>query len=235
MEALAGICDAVLVAIDGSATAEAAVDWAASQAVAHGRTLLVLTAVNQPASSEVADSIAEFGGSASLKRVRNKARRREEHAREILRQTQERVVARFPTLHIETLVFSGHPQDALREHASRACLTVIGSRGLGPLRSRLLGSVGLWATRHIEHPLAVVRPAGRRRLGTQCVDPTCKSTLMMRPSEANLREDVWGRQMDAALEGAHGVTVVVLPAQSALWDWFAETCYADSAREALSD
>ena len=79
-----------------------------------------------------------------------------------------------------------------------------------------------------------MRPLEHGRLGTQREDSTCEITLMTRPSEANLRENVWGRQMDAALEHAHGVAVIVLPAQSELWGWFAESS-GDAARGALHE
>lgn len=60
--------------------------------------------------------------------------------------------------HVERLAVSGDPADELARAAAdrRAALLVVGSRGRGPVRAALLGSVSAGITRHSPCPVLIV-------------------------------------------------------------------------------
>ena len=75
------------------------------------------------------------------------------------------------TLHIELVAedldvsvhrLKDDPRDALVEVSADAALLVLGSRGLGMLRSALLGSVSASVARHARCPVVVCRPSHER-------------------------------------------------------------------------
>ncbi|WP_193614237.1 universal stress protein [Nocardioides lijunqiniae] len=88
----------------------------------------------------------------------------------------------FPGLPVETVVRRAHPRQALLDLAARASLLVVGSRGHGPLRSVLLGSVSVGLVREAACPVVVVRPhhAGVVRRGVLVGDDgTADSTPVL--------------------------------------------------------
>ena len=68
--------------------------------------------------------------------------------------------------HVERLAVSGDPADELARAAAdrSAALLVVGSRGRGPVRAALLGSVSAGVTRHSSRPVLIVPhdPAARQ-------------------------------------------------------------------------
>ena len=62
--------------------------------------------------------------------------------------------------HIERLAVSGEPAETLTRAASdrNAALLVLGSRGRGPFRAALLGSVSARVARLADRPVLVVPP-----------------------------------------------------------------------------
>lgn len=194
----------VLVATDGSITAEAAVDWAATRAAALEANLLILTVVAAPSSAELRDSAAEFGGSAAQTRQFHRAERHEKRAQDLLDRAAARVAIDHPDLWVFTRIFAGSRQEALRTYSSKASLTVIGSRGLGTVRSSLLGSLGLWAARHLHTPLAIVRSADHAR--------------HVNPDEVAVVAGLDDAALSSLIEHAHGVVVVAPSGQPALLD-----------------
>lgn len=64
---------------------------------------------------------------------------------------------RDPRLRLETVLVPGEPREVLRELSRDAALLVIGSRGLGPLRGFLVGSVALPTVAHAQCPVVLVR------------------------------------------------------------------------------
>jgi nucleotide-binding universal stress UspA family protein len=58
---------------------------------------------------------------------------------------------------VERSVVAGHAAEVLTEAARGASLLVVGARGLGPLRSALLGSVSQYAAQSSACPVAIVR------------------------------------------------------------------------------
>jgi nucleotide-binding universal stress UspA family protein len=72
----------------------------------------------------------------------------------------ERVLApwrsKFPAVDVTSALRTDAPPRALHEAAGRAGLLVVGSRGLGPIRRLLLGSVGQAVLQHPPCSVAVV-------------------------------------------------------------------------------
>lgn len=126
----------VVVATDGSADADLAVDWAAEEAMRRSASLLILTA-QSPAEAWSEPPRA---------------------ALDIVDLAADRVRRHFPGLTVATKVVQGDPRQALQEYQERAALVVLGSRGLNALRTIWLGSVSYWATRHLQVPTVIVRP-----------------------------------------------------------------------------
>lgn len=67
-------------------------------------------------------------------------------------------VRQHPDLEINLQVLTGSTKQRLLEVSGSAHLLVLGSRGFGPVRSTLLGSVGTAVTRAAVCPTVVVRP-----------------------------------------------------------------------------
>lgn len=123
---------AVVVATDGSADADFAVDWAAGEARARTSPLLIASAYWPEESAATAAKVAEVSA--------------------------DRVRQRFPDVAVETMVVEGDPREVLIEVQDRAAIVVLGARGLNVLRTVWLGSVSYWAARHLQVPVVVVKP-----------------------------------------------------------------------------
>lgn len=135
----------VIVGIDGSSSARAAIDWALRR-TGKGDTLVLLHAWRLPAVSGLempVASLADF----------------EVAANRLAKETMDELDVdpeTGPT--VESLVISGHPGPALIEAASEpeADLIVVGSRGYGGFRGMLLGSVSTYVIHHADCPVAVI-------------------------------------------------------------------------------
>jgi nucleotide-binding universal stress UspA family protein len=77
---------------------------------------------------------------------------------ELLTTTAQKVRARCPSTEVHTRVITNDARQALLALAHRASIVVVGSRGHGPVRSLLLGSVSAAVARHAACPVVVVRP-----------------------------------------------------------------------------
>jgi len=146
---------AVVVGVDGSEASAGALDWAAEQAVLEGRPLTVLHAGGtwnipdleiDPATVQAAmhaEGRAILQGACAL--------------------VEER--ARVPEL--RSVLVTDDPRSALLDASDHAFLLVLGSRGRGPVKSLLMGSVGITLTQHARCTVVVRRPhhAGAGRAG----------------------------------------------------------------------
>lgn len=151
----------VVVAIDGSAASEAAVDWAAIEAQSRHEALLIMTAcppIQVPASAQDGLQVAMMSSVFDAARLQSKERH------EIVERAADRVRKHHPDLVVTTEVFDGDPRLALELYEHVASVVVLGSRGLGSVRTLFLGSVSFWATRHLEVPTVVVRPPDLERV-----------------------------------------------------------------------
>jgi nucleotide-binding universal stress UspA family protein len=135
----------VVVGIDGSDEAEAALRWAASQAELTGAELRVVTAWHVPAMAY---------GSGSPIPVDTGFERA---SQEVL----DRAVKEVHNLHagvaVSTRIVQGPSAPVLLEAATGAALLVVGSRGHGAFAGMLLGSVSEHCVTHADCPVVVVR------------------------------------------------------------------------------
>lgn len=142
--------ESVVAAADGSAEADEAVRWAAEQAALERRPLVVFTAVRQsPAmiGSWPGPTYTAPAGelTATAQAVAEAATALAMHHR--------------PGLTTHTVSVALDPRTALADLTSQVHLLVLGSRGRGPLVSKLLGSVGASVVRHAACPVIICRPS----------------------------------------------------------------------------
>lgn len=148
----------IVVGYDGSPSARDALDWAVDQAVAERRPLTIAYAAS-PSDSMWMDQ-AGFD-------QRTGERARLTVGQGMLAEARAAATSRAPDLEIHDLLRAADPRDVLIRASQDAASVVLGSRGRGPVRSLLLGSVGVAVTRHAQCPVIVHRPskAGVEREG----------------------------------------------------------------------
>lgn len=141
----------IIVGVDGSADAERALRWAAEQAALERRHLAVVavSGLNQVPTVAWANAASSYviPPAELAERVQTVADEAAESARRLQ-----------PGLTVTAHAAHGDPRDVLVELSPAAHLVVVGSRGRGVLRSRLLGSVSTTVVRHAESPVVVCRP-----------------------------------------------------------------------------
>jgi len=162
----------IVVGIDGSESSKRAAAWAAVQAAAEGRGLTLAHAILPPDSAWIDYApMSEHG----FDRVRTEAEEMLAEARSVVSRYAGRAV-----IHEYTRV--ADPRDLLLDLAEGAAEVVVGSRGRGPVRSLLLGSVGVTLTRHTPCPVVVHRPGSEGRVHTSIiagVDGTARSRVVL--------------------------------------------------------
>jgi nucleotide-binding universal stress UspA family protein len=140
----------VVVGVDGSEPAAAALDWAARQASLENRQLAVVHGCGLPgAMHDFEDIVANERG---LKSV----------GRSIVREAVQDVRLADPTIGVESVVTMGHPERVLLEASESADMLVLGARGRGTVASALLGSVSAVVARESMCPVVVVRAFDER-------------------------------------------------------------------------
>ncbi|QIK76784.1 universal stress protein [Nocardioides piscis] len=141
----------IIVGVDGSADAERALRWAAEQAALERRHLAVVavSGLNQVPTAAWANAAGSYVIPPAELAAQMQAAA--DDAAGSARRLQPGLTVSAHTAH-------GDPRDVLVELSADAHLVVVGSRGRGVLRSRLLGSVSATVARHAESPVAVCRP-----------------------------------------------------------------------------
>lgn len=142
---------AIVAAVDGSDPALQAARWAATQARLEGRPLLLVHVSGRarptPTTLRTApdgDDIVWLDDSIRTSRM-------------LLEETTDVVCSAVPGVSIRSTSVRGDARDVLSEIRD-AHLLVLGSRGRGAVRSRLLGSVSAHVAKTVRTPLVVVRP-----------------------------------------------------------------------------
>ena len=142
----------VVVGVDGSRPADQALDWAAEQAALEHRALTLVHALGPMGTS----GTAWLDQAAVNRRDILDAMRREGH--ELLERAAQRALRRHPHLEVREVLRMVDPREALLELSQDATMVVLGSRGRGPVRSLVLGSVSVGVSRHAACPVVVLRP-----------------------------------------------------------------------------
>jgi nucleotide-binding universal stress UspA family protein len=142
---------AVVVGVDGSPDALAAIDWACADAARRHRPLRIVHAYLSP----VVYSPLAPGPVASYEQALR------ETAQDILAEATARARAIAPSLRITTEMPVQQAATALIFASQHADLVVVGNRGLGGFAGLLVGSVGVQLAAHAACPVVVVRPRVR--------------------------------------------------------------------------
>lgn len=145
----------IVVAVDGSADADRAVQWAAEQAFLERRRLVVMTVAR-----EIHPLAAAGVGAAYIYPVEDILLR----ARTVADAAVELAVQHRPGLDVESVAVPGEPGPVLIAISADADLLVLGSRGRGPVRSKALGSVSTSVSRHAACPVVVCRPGSELKV-----------------------------------------------------------------------
>ena len=136
----------VVVGVDGSRGAAAALRVAAEEAAQRGLPLRIVCAWEPAAGTYVGEAFAPTADGFV---------EAEHHAEEVLRTALERVAV-GAAVETEALAVEGSPAKVLIEQARDAALLVVGSRGRGAAASLLLGSVSQKLSHHAPCPLVIV-------------------------------------------------------------------------------
>ncbi|WP_063052544.1 universal stress protein [Nocardia arthritidis] len=138
----------ILVGVDGSPVALAALRWAAVDAARHEVPLHLLYAIG---------ALGEFGSGFELGQFDfDSYRRGGLDALETARATAVAESASIAQLDISTELVDAPPIPLLRDRSRTARLLVVGTHGLGAVNRRLLGSVSTALARHAACPVAVI-------------------------------------------------------------------------------
>jgi len=135
----------VVVGVDGSEPAAAALDWAVRQAAVEGRELIVVHACGVPgAMQDFEDIVANERGLMSV-------------GRSIAREAVREARLTDATIGVDSIVTMGHAETVLGEASESADLVVLGARGRGTVASALLGSVSATLARESHCPVIIIR------------------------------------------------------------------------------
>ncbi|TNM39683.1 universal stress protein [Nocardioides albidus] len=143
--------NSIVVATDGSDDADRAVRWAAEQAFLERRPLTVLSVVHGPEVPTAAwngmSPVYSWDPAQAL-----------DEARAVAREAADVALHLHPGLDVSVAARFGRPRQVLVEISRDVTLLVLGSRGRGVLRSKLLGSVSAAVSRDAGCPVVVCRP-----------------------------------------------------------------------------
>jgi nucleotide-binding universal stress UspA family protein len=144
----------VVVGMDGSGDARAALMFAMGEAAMRRSVLRVAVAVRLP----------DYGLAAPTKMTLPSPQELIDDVRKAAQTYVDEAVAAYGDgadgLPVEVAVMFGHPGEVLCSSAATAELLVVGHRGRGAVASAIIGSVGLHCVLHASCPVVVVRPDG---------------------------------------------------------------------------
>jgi nucleotide-binding universal stress UspA family protein len=136
----------VVVGVDGSSRSEAAIAFAFQEADELGEGLTALHAWYDITRT----------GTGTMMPLGYDPREVEEEERLALAESMAGWQEKFPDVQVRHRVVVGHPVQALINESAGSRLVVVGSRGLGSVRSIVLGSVSHGVLHHSSTPVAVV-------------------------------------------------------------------------------
>ncbi|MDT0330990.1 universal stress protein [Nocardiopsis lambiniae] len=136
----------VLVGVDGSDHAQAALEWAAAEAVRRDAPLRIVHALGMPL------IVSAYGGPVRFE----PSEEIQGQATEVLRDAVAHVAKVEPAARTETVTALEEAPLALLRQSHPHDLIVIGTRGLGTVKSLFVGSVSVRVAAHAPCPVAVV-------------------------------------------------------------------------------
>ncbi|HHV22700.1 MAG TPA: universal stress protein [Propionibacterium sp.] len=143
------LTDTVVVGVDGSDPARTAADWAADWAHDRDRRLVLLAVHGTVASERRATDAAWHWPDAAG---------RKQQVERVLDEQVKHLQERHPELQVDRLVLTADPVDALVRASRDALMVVIGTRRLGGITGKVLGSVADATVARAEGPIVVVPP-----------------------------------------------------------------------------
>jgi nucleotide-binding universal stress UspA family protein len=132
----------IVVGLDGSPPAQAAVAWGAREAGLRGLPLTLLHVVDDVLVQYTPGNLEDL----------------EPPARLMLQQAADRAMSSQPLVPVRVEVTAGSPGQELVAMSRSAAMLVLGSRGLGGFRELITGSVALRVVHHAHCPVVLVRP-----------------------------------------------------------------------------
>lgn len=141
----------IVVGLDGSETADRALAWAARYAALEDRPLVIAHAFGPIGTQEAAGLAFDGGASFSLVYEQLQA-----GGEALVTGATEKVAESHPSVGTTTVVEHTDPRQLLLRLAEHASLVVLGSRGRGPFRSLLLGSVTAGVAGRADCPVVVI-------------------------------------------------------------------------------
>ncbi|MDH2430822.1 universal stress protein [Sphaerisporangium sp. TRM90804] len=139
----------IVVGVDGSPAASAAVEWAADDAARGNAALRIVHVREQWGDGAPFHAMPGFEDSLS------------EYCDGVVAAAAARARQRAPGIEVETVLARGAVVETLTGEAERAEEVVLGSRGMGGFAGLVLGSVGMAMAGHAPGPVVIVR--GRRQ------------------------------------------------------------------------
>lgn len=157
----------IVVGIDGSSEAQAALRWAVDEASLTDAKLTAMYIYPPVKHTEPFLGRSHFPDSATVQQLADESRRWTEQQdssshelamRNLARFVQE-VVTREVAIRVQLVAIPGKPSRRLVEASRGADLLVVGARGYGGFHDLKLGSVSEQCVRHAKCPVLVVRPS----------------------------------------------------------------------------
>lgn len=139
----------IVVGVDGSPAAHAALDWAVEEGAVHGGEVRIVYAWSYTYTRPVIESVDDHAAARA-------------EARQVLDPIVESAKARAKGCAVSGRLVEGTPVWALLEEAASADLLVVGSRGRGGLRSMLVGSAANAVTERAPCPTVVIHRRASR-------------------------------------------------------------------------
>ncbi len=132
----------IIVGVDGSASSNAALEWAAQEAEIRGSALELIHAWNYP-------NLGYGGYVAVLEDF-------EKDASALLEEVVTATKESHPNLKLVSSLLQGPTAQTIMERAKEADMVVVGSRGRGGFSGLLLGSVGQQLVHHCPVPVVII-------------------------------------------------------------------------------
>ena len=137
--------------VDGSTSSHRALAWAARQATLENRPLTLVHAAHLAA---VGEAISAGAAGEDARHVLDELA---VTGRGLLTTTTEQLRRAHPEVEVHEVYSRQDPRELLLACTAEAAMTVLGSRGRGPVKSLLLGSVSLAVSRYAHGPVVIVR------------------------------------------------------------------------------